>query len=106
MIIPIVMPVWINDEETLSLTENAVSSIKNDKTAFFIVDNGSTLGGGKMRELADVYIRLKTNLGYAKAVNLGLKTCLGANAVAVANNDIRVSPNWMEVASEILKTQQ
>jgi len=104
--IPVIIPAWINDEETLTLTENAVNSIKNEHTAFFIIDNGSTLGGGKMRELADVYIRLKNNLGYAKAVNLGLKACFGANAVVVANNDIRVSPNWLEVAEEILKDKE
>jgi GT2 family glycosyltransferase len=104
--IPVIIPAWINDEETLRLTENAINSISNKHTAFFIVDNGSTLGGGRMREWADVYIRLKTNLGYAKATNLGLKACFGANAVVVANNDIRVSPNWLEVAEEILQDKE
>jgi GT2 family glycosyltransferase len=55
--------------------------------------------------MADVYIRLKTNLGYAKAVNLGLKACWGCNSVVVANNDVRVSPNWLEVAEEILQDE-
>jgi GT2 family glycosyltransferase len=101
--IPIIMPVWSNDEETMVLTENAVNSLKTPQSVFFIVDNGSTLGGGKMREMSDVYVRLKNNLGFAKAVNIGLKICLGVNAVVVANNDIRVSPNWLEVAEEILE---
>ena len=104
--IPIIIPVWSNDEETMVLTENAVNSLKTPESVFFIVDNGSTLGGGKMREMADVYIRLKTNLGYAKATNLGLKACLGVNAVVVANNDIRVSNNWLEVAGEILQDEK
>jgi GT2 family glycosyltransferase len=71
----------------------------------FLVDNGSTLGGGRLRDMADVYIRLKNNLGYAKAVNLGLKACFGSNAVIIANNDIRVSNNYLKVAEEILEDE-
>jgi len=104
--IPVIIPVFSNDEETMVLTGNAVNSLKTPESVFFIIDNGSTLGGGKMREMADVYIRLKNNLGYARAVNLGLKACLGVNAVVVANNDIRVSPNWLEVAEEILQDEK
>lgn len=94
-----VIPVWITDEETLELTVRAVDSIRSAECNLIMVDNGSTLGGGKLRELADIYVRNKTNLGYAKAVNQGLK--LSGPIVAVANNDIVVSPNWWEISEEI-----
>lgn len=92
------MPVWATDSQTISVTESAVESLKGNE--IIIVDNGSSFGGGRLRELADVYIRNKENLGYARAVNQGLK--LSGFPVAVANNDIRVSPNWVDVANEIL----
>ncbi len=98
-----IMPVWVLDEETLQLTKAAVESIKAGAPdcRMIIVDNGSTHGQGLLRDLADLYIRNKTNLGYAKAVNQGL--LLAGDTVAVANNDIIVSSNWWEVSKEVLK---
>ena len=104
--IPVIMPVFSNDDETIKMTENAVNSIRTEETVFFIIDNGSTVGGGRLRELADVYIKLKSNQGYARAVNLGLKATLGANAVVVANNDVRVSDNWLKVTEDIMKDKE
>jgi GT2 family glycosyltransferase len=95
----VIMPVYSMDETVINLTENAVNSLKGFK--LIIIDNGSTVGAGLLREWADVYVRNKENLGYAKAVNQGLK--LAGSIVAVANNDIRVSPNWWDVAKEALK---
>lgn len=95
----VVMPCWIVDEQLLELTRNAVHSLQGHR--LIIIDNGSPMGGGQLREWADVYIRNKENLGYAKAVNQGLN--LAGDIVAVSNNDIRVSENWAKVAKEILK---
>lgn len=71
-----------------------------------IVDNGSLIGGGYLRSVAYTYIRNKENLGYAKAVNQGLKLCDKGELVAVANNDIRVSSNWQKIAEEIMKNEK
>lgn len=95
----IIMPVWAIDDATINITENAIESLKGNE--ILIVDNGSTVGAGKLREMSDIYIRLKQNMGYAKAVNIGLKQCL-METVAIANNDIRVSPNWETVSKEIM----
>lgn len=97
----VIMPVWLINEDLVQLTKNAVGSL--GKVELIIIDNASSMGGGLLREMADVYIRNKENLGYAKAVNQGLKLCEHAESVAIANNDIRVSPNWQEVSEEILK---
>lgn len=99
----VIMPVWATDQETIELTEQAVLSLKA-ADRLIIIDNGSTIGGGQLRLWADLYIRNKENLGYARAVNQGLK--LAGDIVAVANNDLRVSPNWKEVAEEILQDQR
>ena len=95
----VIIPVWAIDAETINITEEAINSLKGHEIV--IVDNGSLVGGGQLREWANLYIRNKTNLGYAKAVNQGLK--LSDFPVVVSNNDIRVSPNWYEVTQEILK---
>lgn len=93
--IDIVMPCFIQNEETLELTKSAISSL--GECRLIVVDNNSSIGGGLLRGVAEIYIRNNENLGYAKAVNQGLKLS-GGEFVAVANNDIRVSPNWQEVA--------
>jgi GT2 family glycosyltransferase len=98
----VIMPVWAIDEDTVKLTELAVESLRSAPIKLIIIDNGSTIGGGLMRHWADVYIRNKENLGYARAVNQGLMLCRN-KTVAIANNDIRVSPNWWEVAQEALE---
>lgn len=95
----IIIPVWAIDPETINVTEAAIESLKGHE--IIIVDNGSTVGGGQLREWADLYIRNKTNLGFARAVNQGLR--LSGFPAVVANNDIRVSPNWAEVTEKILK---
>jgi GT2 family glycosyltransferase len=95
----IIIPCWIVNEELLELTRNTIYSLKGNK--IIIIDNASTMGTGELREFADIYIRNKNNLGYAIAVNQGLK--LSGEIVCVANNDIRVSKNWEEVALGILK---
>ena len=99
------MPVWLKDPDLVSLTENAVKSLRENDIQLTIIDNGSPLGGGALREWADLYIRNPVNLGYARAVNQGLQMHFG-DVVAIANNDIRVSPNWKEVAEEILKDKE
>ena len=49
----------------------------------------------------DWLIRNDKNLGYAKAVNQGLKLA-SDSLVAIVNNDTIISPNWQEVAKEVL----
>jgi GT2 family glycosyltransferase len=83
------------------MTENAIESIRPEH--LIIIDNASPVGGGQLREWADTYVRNKENLGYAKAVNQGLKLSPTAELIAICNNDIRVSPDWEPIAKEIMK---
>lgn len=93
----LILPCYILNDELLQLTKNAVESFGD--VNLVVIDNASPLGGGYLRSVADIYIRNTENLGYAKAVNQGIKLTDGLKAIA--NNDVRVSPNWQEVTNEV-----
>lgn len=97
----VIIPCYNLDDQAMTLTENAVNSLKGHE--LIIIDNASPIGGGQLREWADVYVRNKKNKFYSGAVNQGLKLCLGEEYVCISNNDIRVPPQWAEVAESILK---
>lgn len=100
----VVMPVYIKNDETLLLTEQAIDSLGD--VLMVIVDNASDRGQEYLESMSDKYIHNEDNLGYAKAVNQGLKYLQEEHPeitlIAIANNDIRVSPNWQEVTREVL----
>lgn len=91
------------NEDLVQLTKNAMASVKESNIdKLIIIDNASPLGGGVLREQADLYLRNKTNLGYPAGVNQ-IMSLASTPYVAIANNDIRVSRNWVEVAEEIFQ---
>lgn len=104
MTVSYIVPCWINDEETNQLTKDALLSMKNtdQEAQIIVIDNGSELGGGFMREIADIYIRNSENLGYVQAVNQGFKLATG-ELIAVCNNDIIVPHGWKEVAEDVFR---
>ncbi len=84
----------------VDLTQETINSLEGCDE-MIIIDNASSLGGGRMRSsYVDTYVLNKTNIGYPAAVNQGVKLAHG-NFYALANNDIRVSDNWQSVAEEI-----
>lgn len=104
--IDVILPVVIHEPEILRLTESAIESIRNtkDDLNLIIIDNGSSLGGGFLREQADLYLREKVNVGYPKAVNHGIQLSRG-EFICIANNDIRVSHNVFQIARTIFKNE-
>ena len=92
------------NEQLAQLTRDAVNSLEATENLgdreYIFIDNASLFNGGLMRSVADLYVRNKVNLGYPAAVNQGFKLSSG-DLIAVANNDIVVSPNWLTVAKEI-----
>lgn len=102
----VIMPAWILNDSLLHLTETSIQTIRDSGNhEIIIIDNGSTMGGGLLRDLADIYVRNKVNLGYSGAVNQGLKLSNPGEIVCVANNDIKVPKQWATVAEEILKNE-
>lgn len=98
--ISVVIPCHIMTEEHLKLTQQAVASL--GEVELIVIDDASLLGGGYLRSIADTYVRNKKNLGYGRSVNKGLKLATN-DYIAIANNDIRISPNWQEVTEEVFK---
>lgn len=102
----VIIPCWINDEETWKVTNECIESFRaSGEVELVVVDNASTVGAGYLRNMADIYIRYPKNLGYTVAINDGIKIANG-NMLALANNDIRIAPNWIEVCREILKNTE
>ena len=99
----VILPCFNVSDQFVNLTDLAIQSF--GKCELIIVDNASPVGGGLLREKAHIYIRNKENLGYARAVNQGLKLCDDGELVAVSNNDVRVSSSWESVAREVMKDE-
>ena len=95
----VVMPVYMMNEGLINLTQATVESL-GDNINLIVVDDCSPLGGGYLRSIADIYVRNKTNLGYASSVNRGLRLSTSKH-ICITNNDIRISPNWREVTEEV-----
>jgi len=61
-----------------------------------VADNGSTDGSPEVAEhLGGRVLRLGTNLGFAAAVNRGMEAAVGADWIAILNNDVTVEPAWL-----------
>lgn len=90
----------MNDSH-IELTKATIASL-GDNIELIIVDDCSPIGGGYLRSVADIYIRNKENLGYARSVNRGLALSTSKH-ICISNNDIRISPNWREVTEEVFK---
>lgn len=106
--IAVVIPVYIKTDETLVVTENCIDSLGD--VFLVLVDNGSDRGREYLEQMADHYIRNEENLGYAKAVNQGLRYLQNEHPeihlIAIVGNDTRISPNWQEVSREILADEK
>jgi GT2 family glycosyltransferase len=62
-----------------------------------VVDNGSKDGSTDEARRAGVeVIELPRNQGFAPAVNRGIEAAAGADWVAVINNDVTLTPEWLE----------
>ena len=103
MKISIIVLAWIRNQEHYDLTVNTINSLAATEdlgdSEFIVVDNGSVLGGDMLQKSFKVCIKNQENKGYPKGVNQGVALATG-DLIAIANNDIRVSPNWAKVTRE------
>lgn len=102
MKLSIIMLMYNLNEQLAELTKTAIDSINfsvKDKQ-FIMVDNNSTYGAAYAKSQVDTYIHYNINTGYTGGVNTGLALTKG-DFIAIANNDIKVTPNWWEEAQKI-----
>lgn len=99
----IVLLTYDFNESLAQLSKTAIESVNYSVLVreLVIIDNASLYGSGFSRSQADIYIRNKVNVGYPGAVNQGMALSKG-EYVAISNNDIKVSPNWWIIASDVL----
>lgn len=106
--VSIIIPCYLlpdKNSELVQFTEQCVDSIRHysPRHELVIVDNGSPIGGAFLRSIADVYVRLNENRGFAPAVNLGLAVSSNPWYV-VCNNDITFLNDWIGHALENWKS--
>lgn len=87
----IVMPVLLKDDDHRQVVFDTLESIKKNSTDFemIIVDDGSPLLTGFLRDYADTYIRHKESKGIAPSWNDGIAVSRG-EYVVIVNDDILV----------------
>jgi GT2 family glycosyltransferase len=93
------MPVYIATEELLTLTINALTSIRKTSDVYVIVvDDGSPMDVSILSKYADCILHNVTNLGFAPTCNRGIALAMeaGFEFIVVVNNDIEVYPGWLE----------
>ena len=102
---PSVVLLTYDIEESLAqMSKTAIESINFSvpDRELVVIDNGSIHGGAFARGEANHYLKNKVNVGYPEGINQGMALSHG-DFIALSNNDIKVSPNWWEVAQEIFE---
>lgn len=97
----IVIPHYVITEHVAELARNTIKSFKNTSDCTVInCDDCSPYDTSFLKEMPDVYIRNKENLGFAANCNVGFKWILENEKddcyIVCANNDIEVFPNWFK----------
>lgn len=97
----VVMPVYLREESHRDVVVDTLENIKAnmpDDSELIIIDDGSTLPTGFLREYADVYVR-QPNSGISRGWNVGMMLSRG-EYVAIVNDDIKVPGGWLDTLSQ------
>ncbi len=90
-----VIPNW-NRRALLERLVKQLSAQSHPIVEILVVDNGSSDGSAETAEtLGCRVLRLKTNRGFAHAVNLGIRNAT-SEWVAILNNDIQIASGWLQ----------
>jgi GT2 family glycosyltransferase len=97
----IVIPHYIITPHVADLAKAAVNSFKNTAECVVVnCDDCSPYDTSFLKDMPDVYIRNKENLGFASNCNVGFKWIMENEPedcyIVCANNDIEVYRNWFE----------
>jgi GT2 family glycosyltransferase len=96
-----IIPNW-NGEARLGDLLNDLAAQTQTVARVLVVDNGSTDGSlAVVQKHGAELIALDNNRGFAHAVNQGIQAA-ETPLVAILNNDIRISPEWLSVLTAAL----
>ena len=97
-----VVPVW-NRRALLERLLAALRAQTCPPAEIVVVDNGSADGSAEAAEAAGARVlRMGSNLGFARAVNEGIRAARGP-LVALINNDVEPAPDWLETLAAALE---
>ncbi len=110
----IIIPAYFNSYPVFHYTGNCIGSIREHTDSsltpyeIILVQNGETGIGFTEKNARDAYtdkfIFNKENLGYAKAVNQGIR-CANGEYIAIVNNDTMVFNHWLEDLQKCLQVE-
>lgn len=103
--VDIVIPTW-NGALLLAAALETLSRQTYPIAHVIVVDNGSTDNSAAVAAKAGAYvISLGANLGFASAVNRGIREA-SAEYIAILNNDVTLPPEWLARLMAKLETGQ
>ena len=103
MSVAVVAPVW-NGRELLARLFDSLDAQTLRPDGIVAVDNGSTDGAPELaRARGARVISLGRNLGFAPAVNRGIRECK-AEWIAVLNTDVELAPDYLSTLREAAET--
>ena len=89
-----VIPNW-NRRDLLATLLPSLAAQTRPFAEIIVVDNGSTDDSAQFAERTGAKVlRLQENVGFAAAVNLGIKAS-GGDWIAILNNDVTLKPDWL-----------
>ena len=102
----VVMPCLLREDQHRQVVVDTLESVRNngEESEIIIVDDGSPLLSGFLRDYADTYIRHKVPQGIAPSWNDGIRVARG-EYVVVINDDVLVPRGWLSVLSNVFSKQ-
>lgn len=103
-LVSIIILVWDEKRFTRQTLESIKAKTEYQDYEVIVVDNGSkklTCDYLKTCGLIDKLIRLKENVGFPQAVNIGIKHSRG-EYILLANNDILLTKGWLTKLTDVV----
>lgn len=95
------IPVFLREDTHRQVVIDTLENIKENsgKSEVIIINNGSTIMSGFLKDYADVYINNEKNLGIAPGWNQIMDASHG-DYLVICNDDILLPPYWLETLEE------
>ncbi|MHC1685118.1 MAG: glycosyltransferase family 2 protein [Clostridiaceae bacterium] len=106
--VSIIILMYNNLDYNIQCIESIRQFTKKGSYEIVVVDNGSTDGTREWLVLQkDLKVILPTeNTGFPKGCNLGIKAAEKENDILLLNNDIVVTPNWLDILTTALYSNE